>query len=380
MCLIVYKDSPKGKFTNDNFTSMLKSNSDGLGMMVRHEGRILVEKSVGNFEEKLKLYRKFRDNPHWAMHARYKTHGAIDLPNCHPYKILNIDDGDKLDLYMMHNGVINTPVDKDIKMSDTWNFIETFLKPIAKSNVELLWTIEFSKYVERLIGGSKLLFMRGDDHKLPVVIYNEKAGSTVNNCWLSNTHSVYDYTRPNNYRTTHTPAPAPAPVTRLPAIIKPDNTYKPNMWWERNTGGYSGPVNDYVATNEVLRAVDKEFNTPITKETQWEEGESCSKEGTDIKPIAQASNLPTKDQVISGIRNHIHDLQTSLQVMKQYKDDEIVVIMREDPDHIADIISTLYEKGTMTKEVIKDCIANDTKALHLVALIRNLSHRDLRAA
>lgn len=203
MCLIMFKENAQGVFTNRHFKSMITRNQNGLGIMyIGDDNRVHVEKSVGTDKQKFQLWQKHKHRDSYAMHARLTTHGHTNLANCHPYKILSIDDGDARDLYMMHNGVLRDAPETDKTMSDTWHFVEYILKPIAKTNIELLWNNEeFQQWLQTTIKGSKLLFMRSPEEGIEnnVLILNAEDGKEVDNCWLSNTYSTnetYTYNRP----------------------------------------------------------------------------------------------------------------------------------------------------------------------------------------
>jgi hypothetical protein len=191
MCLIVYKENSNGVFTNRQFRSMIHRNADGLGIMWREDGRVKFDKVLGTPKDKFELFRKYRSMESWAMHARMKTHGKIDLDNCHPYELMSIDRGDAIDLFVMHNGVLSSAPEVNKDMSDTWHFMEYIIKPIVTANLDLLWNDDhFQTWLASTIKGSKLLFMRSDDVEHPVLILNHDAGKEESGCWLSNTYST----------------------------------------------------------------------------------------------------------------------------------------------------------------------------------------------
>lgn len=188
MCLIVVKDNARGKFTIENFETSYSRNSDGLGIMWAEGGRVHVERVVGTLKAQRKLFERHMHRSFYIMHQRFATHGAKDLKNCHPYKVLSVDDGDAIDLYMVHNGTISGAKTTDKGMSDTWNFVENHIKPILKANHKLLDHDGVQMMINNYINGSKLVFLDGDGNTLT---FNKNNGSIVNGCWLSNTHSIY---------------------------------------------------------------------------------------------------------------------------------------------------------------------------------------------
>lgn len=202
MCLIVVKNG-EGEFTLENFERSVNRNSDGMGIMWLEEGRVKVERVLGSLEQQRKVYRRHMTKGLFVLHHRMATHGAktpIGLKlNCHPYKIMDMDDGDAMDIYMVHNGVINNTQSTDNSMSDTWNFIENHIKPILKADPNLLWTAGVQMMITNFIGsGSKLVFLT-NHAEVPLLTFNKPAGSEVNGCWLSNTYSIAASTNNTNY-------------------------------------------------------------------------------------------------------------------------------------------------------------------------------------
>lgn len=187
MCLIVYyPDVENCWFDEEDFETSYESNSDGIGIMYANNGRVRVHKSMGEFAKQKRLWRSQVGIRPFAMHQRMRTHGETDMQNVHPYPILTHEQHG-YDLYMMHNGIINVP-EYDSNLSDTWHFVEYYLRPILETNHELWLDPHFQDMVEDFIGyGSKLLFMNGDGR---VRLYNEKKGTWKNGCWLSNTYSI----------------------------------------------------------------------------------------------------------------------------------------------------------------------------------------------
>ncbi len=206
MCLIVVKDNAEGNFTVENFDKSYSRNSDGMGIMWLENGRVKVERALGNLKQQRKVYQRHMDKPLFVLHQRYATHGAKNLmfENCHPYKVMDMDDGDAIDLYMAHNGVINNAKTTNENMSDTWNFVENHIKPIIKANPDLLWSDGIQMMISDYVGaGNKLVFLTNytNEDREPLLIFNKPAGTNLGGCWLSNGYSVNNvttYHRNNN--------------------------------------------------------------------------------------------------------------------------------------------------------------------------------------
>lgn len=193
MCIIVYKNKAEGKFIDSNLKAALDYNPDGIGIMYpKYNGRMEVIKGLGSDAEKREMFDKhFNDVPKAALHLRYTTVGDTNLNNCHPFQVCSFEE-DGVDLWMMHNGTIHAAPDYDEGMSDTYHFVEYYLRDIIRGNPDILRNSHFIDMVETYIDDSKLLFMDGWGH---TVIVNEELGETVDECWLSNTYSIAGATR-----------------------------------------------------------------------------------------------------------------------------------------------------------------------------------------
>lgn len=385
MCLIVHKFDDKAEFTSQQFESMVNTNKDGLGIMYREEGRIKVEKCLGTAKEMKNLWEKHNKRNHYVMHARFKTHGAIDLDNCHPYEVLNMDKGDPIDLYMVHNGVINGIKDVNPKMSDTWNFVEGIIKPMAKADIKLLWNNEYIQYaIDRMIGSSKLVFMRSDDDcEYFTLTVNEKAGDRVNGCWLSNLHST------GNYRTT-----SYDPVTRkettsyhqrqLPVVKKEGKKKEDllyNNWWDK----WRSPLPETDETPEdekTTKDKDEEAEQKLIEEIAQHNkilNKTC--------PIGKKPLLPAginiKDAIIEGgkvLLMPVDDREKYsllLQQYKQLKDPDIIDMLRENPREGANIIWLFMEKNNIPFNILVSMCTDIKRSKECVNLIRHCNEKNV---
>ncbi len=200
MCLLV-DQSAESNFTYEFLAGVYRKNSDGLGIMYAEDGEVKVfkhlPKSVDDFINFYDQHAKGRD---CIWHARMKTHGDIDMENCHPYKVTD-------EIYMAHNGILSAGNDPDEAKSDTWHFINWVLRPALLADPTLLHNHGFQDYIAHMIGSSnKFAFMtaQGDS-----VVMNVKSGVNFEKSWLSNTYA-WDY-----YKLTNTPSPASyKPTTR----------------------------------------------------------------------------------------------------------------------------------------------------------------------
>lgn len=159
-----------------------ENNPDGFGIMALVDGKMQIAKSMGNFDVFLTEYRNFPQNVERALHFRWATHGALDEKNCHPFPVTP-------DLWLMHNGVINT-CEVDDTFSDTWNFATHDLgrEEIIKSwGMDAIERPDFKAMLEKISAGSKLFFMDTQGRTLRTF---EKDWHKERGCFFSNKHSL----------------------------------------------------------------------------------------------------------------------------------------------------------------------------------------------
>lgn len=203
MCLLV--NQPEGVvFESAWIDDFYTYNADGVGVMWAEDGVIHTVKHLPKDQNDLiSFFRKYIDNKKCAWHLRMKTHGHIDLENCHPYLVLSKEDG--YPIYLMHNGVLHTGNSADTTKSDTWHYIQDVIRPILKTNPTAFMEEWFKNLIEDHIGGSNKFIMM--DALGNTVVFNEKAGVEWHECWLSNTyawsaHLVSQFSYKNKFKYT----------------------------------------------------------------------------------------------------------------------------------------------------------------------------------
>ena len=151
MCLII-QGSPK-KFTREIIKKAFDQNSDGFGLMyIDNETKRVITKKfftkkINKILKTFKTHAKKTDSI--ALHFRITTNGNTNNQNCHPFNVLN-QDNDRIDLSLMHNSPkLPAPLLSD-KFSDTYYFSKIILRPIIKSNYELISNSEFIKTLESI--------------------------------------------------------------------------------------------------------------------------------------------------------------------------------------------------------------------------------------
>jgi hypothetical protein len=182
MCLLV---TGQAKTIRDVFINtqgliddVYSANPDGVGVM-HSDGRKL---SVSKFLPKNAAeVRQFimslpNDDRDVALHFRLKTHGLIDMENCHPYRVNN-------DTWLAHNGVLHTGNAADPDKSDTWHFIDNYLSSLP---TDALHDKKFLALVGAFIGNNRFAIMSADG-RLSVV--NREQGIEAAGVWFSNTYA-----------------------------------------------------------------------------------------------------------------------------------------------------------------------------------------------
>lgn len=190
MCILIHH--PKDAcFTSAQLADFYSKNSDGFGAIVKKGNTVEVIKTVGTLAEIEDLYFDQVACHEAVIHFRMKTHGEIDIANCHPYEVVP-------GIWMAHNGVLRTGNAADPKMSDTWHYIQDYLKPLLQAHPELMTNPGFIKLVGDHIGTSNKFALMNE--KGDVAIINRTSGydfwDLANKdltVWYSNTYAFSPY-------------------------------------------------------------------------------------------------------------------------------------------------------------------------------------------
>ncbi len=174
MCLIIHKpqNSTVKKALLEN---AYQYNSDGWGVMFSSEGNINSLKGFG-LQPLIKTVKGLQDKEIF-IHLRMRTHGSVDLENCHPFQVTE-------GMLMMHNGVINNVPDHRTK-SDSAIFAEMIKEMISK-NPDIIFDQGWQSLVENFINGSVLVFLNQQGY---FTILNHDNGIEWEGLWLSNKYA-----------------------------------------------------------------------------------------------------------------------------------------------------------------------------------------------
>lgn len=182
MCLLVTGQAKaiRNAFLNTPglIDDVYTNNPDGVGVMHSdgrklYAGKFLPKNSteVRQFIESLP-----NDDRDVALHFRMKTHGLIDMENCHPYRVNH-------DTWLAHNGVLHTGNATCPDKSDTWHFINDYLSTVP---TDTLHNPQFLRLVGEFIKNNRFAIMSADG-RLSVV--NREQGIEVEGIWFSNTYA-----------------------------------------------------------------------------------------------------------------------------------------------------------------------------------------------
>ena len=182
MCLLLTSTSAKMRSTLLNTTGLIEDiydkNSDGLGAMYANKSGLKVVKTlpknaadVRKFVESLP-----NDDRELALHFRWRTHGEINLAQCHPYPVI---EGTAL----MHNGILDTGNKADVTKSDTWHFIADYL---AKMSADNLHCPKVTEMIGEYIGANKFAIMSADGR---LTVINKDQGVAYDGVWYSNVYA-----------------------------------------------------------------------------------------------------------------------------------------------------------------------------------------------
>lgn len=185
MCLLIHH-SAKTEFDFADSADFYDKNSDGLGIMYAEGGVLHIKKMLPrSATEAHDWYEEHAKGRECVIHWRMRTHGHTDLENCHPYQVLGEDSG--MPLYLAHNGILSTGNKKDISKSDTWHYINDYLRPLLQKYPDLAFDPIMVEMIGEHIGSSnKFIFLNADGQ---ISVVNERVFVDYKGAKLSNTYA-----------------------------------------------------------------------------------------------------------------------------------------------------------------------------------------------
>lgn len=166
--------------TQGLIANVYNANPDGLGVMYSDGRKLHVRKVLPrNPDEARQFIESLPDSDSDQMiacHWRMKTHGLVDMTNCHPYRVND-------STYLAHNGILHTGNAADPERSDTWHFIENYLSTLP---TDALHDKKFLAMLGEFIKNNRFAIMSADG-RLSVV--NREQGIEAEGIWFSNTYA-----------------------------------------------------------------------------------------------------------------------------------------------------------------------------------------------
>jgi hypothetical protein len=200
MCIAILKKCGK-TISKETLKRCFDANSDGAGFAYvntdfKNVKRLSIYKTLDfeKFWNKYERAERLFPESNFLIHFRIKTHGMVNIKNCHPF-FINKDE------CFIHNGII-PGLTHSVDKSDTMMYNEEVLQ-----HLEVGWHKNpgIKKLIESFIVGSKLVYLNVDNE---FEIFNESKGTWVDDIWYSNN----SYKEPVVYNTKF--------VAAKPSVVK----------------------------------------------------------------------------------------------------------------------------------------------------------------
>lgn len=180
MCLLVHQPATT-TFSLEFLRDVYAANSDGFGVMFSEAGRLITRRFLPKTADAfVSIYQDHAAGRDCIWHVRMRTHGDVDLANCHPYAVTPR-------VALAHNGILATGNSWDASKSDTWHFIRNVIEPVVAYDEARVLDPTWQAFLGQLIGSSNkfgIMTASGD-----AVIINRASGVEYAGAWLSNTYA-----------------------------------------------------------------------------------------------------------------------------------------------------------------------------------------------
>lgn len=202
MCVIIHR-KPGVTIPFEKLKSACIVNKDGMGLVAFDRGKLEVRKffeTTGNNPDTLQKFLDDAKDLHVYAHLRYRTKGATDKENVHPFGVLTKKKHD-IDVQFMHNGTLTdfgTKTDCDSK-----HFARTLLRPLSEKLMkavgpeQLLHDSTMIAILEKYAGRSSVFLLTDSLGNHRIINYNE--GKEFEGWWASNEYSFNRTHRETSY-------------------------------------------------------------------------------------------------------------------------------------------------------------------------------------
>jgi len=333
MCLLVSQPASVD-FTDAFLLDVYGKNEDGLGIMYAEAGKLHIYKALpANGQDFVDFYRKHGSKRDCIWHARMKTHGDIDMENCHPYHVTD-------DIWMAHNGILSTGNDADRTKSDTWHFIKNVLRPALTADPNLMLDPEWIAFMGQVIGGSNKFGLLRSDGEICVI--NRKSGVEFSNSWLSNTYawtpSRFGFQSPQAARQGHYGSFNRIEEDEVDSWRSGYvNWQQKSIDWRDQQAAKAKP-----AQTVMLELEDEGLDINVTQVTEHQ-----------LKKFVRAAFNQWSRRGLAGLEQWVYDAPAkAAQVLAHWYDDldavELVDLVYKDPDQAAEWIEDLFKSDSVT--------------------------------
>ena len=287
MCLIITGKSAQIRSTLLNTSGMLadifSSNPDGIGIMYGSAKGLRVVKTLPkNIGDATAFIRKLpTDDRDLAIHFRWTTHGHTDLSNCHPY---DVTPGY---IAMMHNGVLHTGNAKDTARSDTYHFIQDYLREAVHDAPTLVHNEGFLTMVAEFIGDNRFVFMDGEGRMSHV---NYDQGIEHDGLWFSNTYAWTPTKLIPNYYSSGKYGKRYASAYNNSYNAYLDGEYDDEMYGYR---GHGAGMNTALTHNP--KAHEAGYNE---SDYDWDDTDPVGSSSVDTDAVQEALSIPAMSNIL----------------------------------------------------------------------------------
>lgn len=332
MCVIIHR-SPNITIPFEKLKSACRVNADGMGIVVFDRGKLEMRKifdPAGNDPEVLQQHLDAAKGLDVYVHLRYRTKGATDMSNVHPFGVLK-SKRHGMDVQFMHNGTLTDFGTNET--CDSKHFAKTFLTPLSEKLLkavepeQLLHDETFVTILDKYAGRSSIFLLADNFGNHRIINYNE--GKEFDGWWASNEYS---------FNRTH----------REPKVM--NGYWRNGVWYgygksdqdenKPQWGKYSNAEEEKVISLPPLPpSTDAGGDTkpPFNDEVPWKE---------EVKEVAKKATvsptLPKRERFIDVAE--LTDLADVCQLSRVHIED----LVEEYPEHavllILDLLKELYDR------------------------------------
>jgi hypothetical protein len=198
MCVIIYR-KPNVTIDFEKIESACKVNSDGMGLIAIDRGKLELRKfftGKGNDPETVAKFLDEAKDLHVYAHLRYRTKGATDKENVHPFGVLK-KAKHGIDVQFMHNGTLQDFGTE--KWCDSKHFVKSLLTPLSEKLLksmepnELLHDDVYCTILEKYAGRGSVFLLADNEGGHRIINYDN--GKEFDGWWASNEYSFNSFHR-----------------------------------------------------------------------------------------------------------------------------------------------------------------------------------------